>query len=127
MTNGVKHISCFWIHIAASLCIEIIMGYNWSVISYSFASSGVVFISGLFSKNIIDKEGFAVIGKSFVYPHISQIICSNVIAKPFVSAFMNNNKIPFHSPARSGAVITAIAGLIMITIRNSTLMFHSGM
>ncbi len=60
-----------------------------------------------------------------MYPHISNIIGGNVIGKPFMPAFMDNNKVPGASPTCTGKISSQITISEFIAIGNSTLVFHS--
>ncbi|MNR02909.1 hypothetical protein D3C85_1187790 [compost metagenome] len=60
-------------------------------------------------------------------PHVSNIFCGDVIAKPFVSAFVNGNKIKFHSQSGSGKIPAEITLFKEISIRYGTLVFHTEM
>src|SRR5882757_5676239 len=120
MPDSVQHITGFGIHITTTLIIYIVFRYYGTIISYSSSYTCIVIVGSIFIKYIPDKQRFTVIGKAFVYPHISEIFGCNIITKPFVPALMNDDEVPFHSPSCTRSIPATIPGLIPVTIRYST-------
>jgi len=60
-----------------------------------------------------------------VDPHIRQVIGGDIISKPFMGAFMNNNEIPFSSPSASGKVAAEVSLHKTISISYSALVLHA--
>ncbi len=123
----VQHISAFVVHISTAFFIYAIKPDNGYIIADVLSFSHRIIIGGCFAIIVFGKQHFAVIRKAFVNPHIGNIFCRNIIAKPFMPTFMYDNKIPFFTPARAGAVHATIAILVSVAISHSALMFHAKM
>src|SRR5204862_2329237 len=55
-------------------------------------------------------------------PHIRHVLRGNAVSPPFVSAFMHNDEIEFHSYGRTRSTNIPIDK--SIPVRNGALMFH---
>ena len=60
-----------------------------------------------------------------MYPHISHFIGGDVVAEPFMPAFVDNDKIPIQSPSASREVSSPVSILKPIAISYRTLVFHA--
>src|SRR5690606_40034430 len=58
-------------------------------------------------------------------PHFSDITVGNIIGKPLVSTFVNQDKIEFESPARTRKVTSKVTVAKFIPISDRTLVLHS--
>ncbi len=93
MPDTMQQVTTLGIHVTTSLCVDTIGRNNRLIISDTLADAMIVFIGSVLTKNIIHKQRFTVIGKSFMHPHISQIFSGDIIAKPLMAAFMNDDKV----------------------------------
>jgi fumarate hydratase class II len=58
-------------------------------------------------------------------PHIGYIFISYIISKPLMSRLMNDDKVPFQTPASTRQISTQIPILIFVSISYRALMLHS--
>ena len=105
--------------------IDIIKTNNRSVITNIPACPHNIFIPRRFPIKIFNKQVFRIIYKTLVDPHIGDILVSYTVSKPFMSRFMNNDKIKFISPTRPALISAKVSILISVAISNRTLMLHT--
>jgi hypothetical protein len=60
-----------------------------------------------------------------MYPFIGNVFTGNIIPKPFVSAFMYDDEIPFQPPACFSPVLSMVSPHKIIAVGDITLMFHA--
>ena len=60
-----------------------------------------------------------------MYPHIGFVLSCDIIPKPFVSAFVNDDEIPIQAHSCSWQIPAIVAILIAVSIRYITLVLHS--
>ena len=58
-------------------------------------------------------------------PHIGYILIGNTIGEPFMTCFMDDDKIEFKTPTSAGEITAQVSILIFIPVGNGTLMFHA--
>ena len=125
--DGMQHISGLWIHIPAAFLVDIITRDDRPVIADTAADAIIISIACILTIHIFHKQRLAVIGIALVNIHIRQVFGGEIVAKPFVTAFMDNDKIPFHPYAGTGSIPAPIAISIMIAIGHGALMLHPRM
>src|SRR5690606_10053801 len=106
------------IHISRPFFIDMIGANNGFLVLYAPTIAMQILLTRLFPKMKIDIEGFGIIGKGFVYPHVRQILRCNIVAKPLVSGLMNHDKIPFMPPSAARSIPTQVTVLIFVTVSN---------
>src|SRR5450631_1375755 len=94
-------------------------------ILYGLAGSDTIGIPGIFPEEKSGIQCFTIIGEGFMDPFVGDVFAGNIVSKPFMTALMYYNKIPFQSPAGSGKIFTIIAFTEAIAISNITLVFHA--
>ena len=60
-----------------------------------------------------------------MYPHVGNILGGNIVSKPFMTAFMNNDEVPVQTLTSSTEVATHIPFFELVPIGDSTLMLHA--
>src|SRR4051812_29869137 len=118
LPDGMKQISALVIHIATAFLAYSVRPNDRSIIRYFFPQALHIFISSLLAIIIFREKGFRIISKTLMNPHVSNVFCSKIVAKPFVSTFMNNDIIPFFAPAGFGKVHAQITIPEFISIGN---------
>lgn len=91
-------IASFVIHVARSLIIDMVFCNDGSIVSNQRSCPLYICIAGIGAKMKICEQCFTVVGKTFMEPHVSQVIRRDIVSEPFVSAFMNYDEVPFESP-----------------------------
>lgn len=83
------------IHIARALRIDPIVANNGRPIPNRSPGTPDVGRTRFFTKMILRIKPLAVIGETFVHPHVRDVAIGNVVGKPFMPRLVDNDKIPF--------------------------------
>ena len=94
-TDIVDHIGPFIIHIPAAFVIDAILTLYRPVVLNIFPDTIDILLACCLAPVVFREEGFAVIGKTLMDPHISNVLRGDIIAKPFMPAFMDDDKVEF--------------------------------
>src|SRR5699024_11057763 len=117
----------FVVHILGALFIDAIGTDDGAVVIDEFAQADGIFSAGLFAEAALGINRFGIAGKAFVYPHIGNIFGGDIIAPPFVRAFVDDDEIPFEPPAGARKVTAHISIFKMVTVGYGALMLHAQM
>src|SRR5699024_5036222 len=98
-----------------------------AVVTDEFTQADGIFSAGLFAEAALGINRFGIAGKTFVYPHIGNVVGGNIIAPPFVRAFVDDDEIPFESPAGARKITAHISIFKMVAVGYGALMFHAQM
>ena len=120
-----EHICTFVVHVVRSFSIYIVRPNDRPVVPYFRACSNHIIRASLFAKMIVQEKAFGVCAKSFMYPHIGNILAGNAVSEPFVCRFVYNYKIKFQSPARVAFIGFNIPVFVSVAVSYRTLVFHS--
>ena len=125
LSNRVQHIRSFVIHILRTFFVHVVMPDNRFIILNIFSCADDIFRTGFFAVIKLCEQRFTVRRKTFMHPHIGNIFGRDIIAKPFVTGFMHDNKIPFQSPTCTRPICAQITVGIFIAVSYRTLVFHT--
>src|SRR5688572_3567276 len=89
----------FIIHISTSFLVYTIRSDHWPVVTDIGPESLRICICSFLTIQAFNKQCFRIISKTLMHPHISYVPGSNIIAEPFMTAFMYDDIIPVLSPA----------------------------
>src|SRR4030095_3302392 len=73
---------------------------------------------------VLDKEALRIICEAFMNPHVRRVFHRDVIAKPFMRRFMDDNKVEFETDAGTAHISIEIAVAKPVAVRNRALMLH---
>src|SRR5690606_7814779 len=80
---------------------------------------------GFLPKMIIDKKTFAITGKTFMNSEVGHICIGDIVGKPFMTRFMDDDKIKFQPPSRVTYVPSPVSILKSVSISDDALVLHS--
>src|SRR5690606_28580225 len=104
--------------------VDVILADDGPVILYALTATDDIIGRGLFAEMVIQIEVFGIGSKAFVYPHIGDIPIGDVVGKPFMGGFVDDDKVEQQAPARSTQVTAQIAVAVFIAVGDRTLVFH---
>src|SRR5690349_24638260 len=94
LPDRMQQVGSFCIHITAAFIVNAIPANDRPVVRYIPAQALAVFVCGFFAFITFNKKNFGIVGKTFMDPHVGNIVGGNIITKPFMTAFMYNDIIP---------------------------------
>src|SRR5438045_7894688 len=113
------------VHVAATFVIYTVRTDHGPVIADASSQTLRIGIRGFLTMLAFHKKSFGIIGDAFMHPHIGDVIRRDTVAKPFVSAFVNNDIIPVFAPAGSRNIFPEVSIHKFVPIRDRTLMLHA--
>src|SRR5690606_9815822 len=121
LAQGVQNIGALGVHIPGAGMVDVILADDGPVILYALTATDDIIGRGLFAEMVIQIEVFGIGSKTFVYPHIGDIPIGDVVGKPFMGGFVDDDKVEQQAPARSTQVTTQIAVAVFIAVGDRTL------
>src|SRR5690606_24269151 len=70
-----------------------------------------VFRTGFFSIMVINEQTFTIGSETLMNPEIGHIRVSNIVGEPFMSRFVDNDKIKFQAPAGLAQIAASVSVL----------------
>nr|GFB93565.1 hypothetical protein [Tanacetum cinerariifolium] len=132
------------VHVARALLVHAVGADDGAVVLDVAALAVQVFLAGLLAVLRFHKQAFGVAGEAFVHPHVGDVLGGDVVAKPLVPTFMDDDEVKFIAvtkplvptfmdddeveliaPAGGRAVVAEVAVLVLVAVGHGALVFHA--